>query len=105
MQMNDEYPRDLIEGSGREGPDRLEQIRTRAKAAAPGPWTSQDSDQSWSLHAGAMQILKAHKSCVQHAEYWPYPNEAHFIVHSREDVDWLIREVDRLRSELSEEEW
>ena len=89
-----ERPQDLIEGSGRQGPDRLEQIRARAKAAAPGPWTSHDSEQSWSLHAGPMQILKAHKSCKQHAEYWPYPSEADFIVHCREDIDYLLGLID-----------
>lgn len=85
--------------------DRLEQIRKRASAIAPGPWHAYDTEDSWSLHSGMMQILKAHKSCAQHAEYWPYIEYADFIVHSREDVDYLLAEVDRLKAALRAPIW
>jgi hypothetical protein len=77
--------------------NRLERIRARADAVAPGPWKARDSEESWSLHAGPMQILKAHKSCAMHAEYWPDQVHADFITHARSDIGYLLSVIDYLQ--------
>jgi hypothetical protein len=79
---------------------RLNEIAKRAALASGGPWHAYDSDESWSLHAGPMQILKAHKSCAMHAEYWPDADDAAFIVHSRADIDWLLNRIAALERQI-----
>jgi hypothetical protein len=63
-----------------------ELIRTRAEAASPGPWISDDDEQCWRLHSDpdprfpTTQILKAPKHGTPYAEYWPDPADADHIV-------------------------
>jgi hypothetical protein len=77
-------------------PDALGEIRTRHRMAITGPWYAYDSEDSWSLHAGALQILKAPKHSTPYAEYWPEPTEAALLEHAHADIGALLAEIDRL---------
>ena len=65
--------------------DRLDEIRQRTEAAWPGPWGKVGSSLD--------QIFEN-------------PYNIHFISHSRDDMDYLLSEVDRLtaRAEAAEAE-
>jgi hypothetical protein len=88
--------------------ERLEEIHEREKKATRGPWEAFDTEDHWSLHVQGVpcQILKAPKRNTPYAEYWPYKEDADFIVHAREDVRDLLIEVMRLRALYGPaEEW
>lgn len=80
--------------------DRIEEIRARAAAASRPPWSADESEQSWRLFEGeneygfGKQILKAPKHGTPYAEYWPTPADAEFIVHAREDMEFLLQQFD-----------
>jgi hypothetical protein len=46
------------------------------------------------------QLIKAPKKGTQYMEYWPSPEDATFIAHSRTDVPALLDENQRLRLAL-----
>jgi hypothetical protein len=72
----------------------LEQIRARHAAATSGPWDARDTEPTWSLHAGFMQILKAPKRGTPYAEYWPDEADAEFIRRAPEDIGFLLACID-----------
>lgn len=90
---------------------RLEKIRNRLLSATPGPWWSDESDQTWRLHGVAgyvpgltgetvmvnRQIAKAAKMGTPYAEYWPEPADDTFITHAWEDITALLEVVDTVR--------
>jgi hypothetical protein len=61
-------------------------VRELTAAASSGPWTAEDNDGSWDLYEHApsnmhpMKILKAPKRNSNHAEYWPEPGDAAWIL-------------------------
>ena len=64
--------------------DRLTEIRARADAATPGPWTVTDD--------GALSSGVPPSSPVANGE---------FIAHARDDVPWLLGEIERLKAEVA----
>ena len=71
--------------------DRLEEIRQRTEAATDGPWERFDTPEYAEIHvlggkeAGFLPVALADEAY-----------NADFIAHSREDVPYLLSEVDRL---------
>ena len=91
--------------------ERLAEIRDRADAASPGPW-HYDPEEAFrfggcdhvfveSPMAGRTGMV-ALTGCGEPAHEQPRtrPNAA-FIAHSRDDVAFLLGEVDRLAGELA----
>jgi hypothetical protein len=82
--------------------DRLAEIKQRAEAATPGPWSEpfyvdEPGDQGWWIHNGQVGM----KEGAVAGSFALNPNQeadGEFISHSRADVDWLIAEVERLRT-------
>lgn len=78
--------------------DPLEQIKERNAKRTPGPWKLQFDGYDYSVIApddepGTMFIAE---KCMQGSR------DADFIAHAPEDLDWLIAEVEKLRSRYSE---
>lgn len=86
--------------------DRLAEIKQRAENTTPGPWVLQpvaaDDDglgEQW-IH-NSEQGAKEYAVAVTFFANPRLQEDAEFIAHSRADVEWLIGEVERLRSECS----
>jgi hypothetical protein len=99
--------------------DRLDEIKTRAEAATPGPWNPAiaphpDSAQTHAEYLVASLCNEGRPLWVAWAENptddgfaYVVPAvtgdgptseaNADFVAHAREDVPWLIAEVERLR--------
>lgn len=67
----------------------LAEIKTREKAATPGPW----NEEGWALPNEDGEYIELTDDS---------PSDAAFIAHSRADIPALIAEVERLTKELSE---
>lgn len=89
-------------------PVDLDAIRARCAAAVPGPWLQANDENTWILYGchpdlpgyeAVVQILKAPKRGTPYAEYWPNPDTAAFIEHSRTDIPALLGLVDALTAE------
>lgn len=71
-------------------PERLAEIRKRADAASPGPWT-------WILDGSISEIWDADDCVVADTDGHRSPDDdADFIAHAREDIPALLDEVERL---------
>lgn len=90
----------LEPGDAPEVASRLEQIRERHAAASPPPWSTFDSEATWSLHSGLKQILKAPKSGTPYAEYWPDESDAEFLRHAPQDIEFLLERIDTSLGQL-----
>ena len=94
--------------------DRLEEIRARAEAATPGPWrwrgllAAKGSEQTYAGYP--QRVFGRNTDPVDtspaliaetfdgHSDTAP-PN-ADFIAHAREDIPYLLAEIERLRAAL-----
>ncbi|WP_158920631.1 hypothetical protein [Streptomyces sp. NBRC 109706] len=74
-------------------PERLAAIAARAEAATPGPWQYDYADR---------EVMTGHGIAV--ADIHPADDDGRFIAHTREDVDALLAEVERLRDRVDEVE-
>jgi len=92
--------------------DRLRKIRERCNAATPGPWAMVHSECFPDRQADVVskaEGLKAGERWI--ADKSPFDKKsgislvnADFIANARQDVPWLLDEVERLRRELSAED-
>ncbi|MFE2140250.1 hypothetical protein ACFXA3_00525 [Streptomyces sp. NPDC059456] len=76
--------------------DRLAEIRARAQAATKGPWEVEDDRESltrWVVSETG--FLSANLGYVGNANQ----DDAKFIAAARDDIPWLLAEIDRLRKE------
>lgn len=100
--------------------DRLQEIRERAEAATPGPWTapSWEVDDEPILMPLVMPAWKPHMKTEDGEEYEcegcdecldseGRSADPHFVASAREDIPWLLqlvteqqREIDRYRRAL-----
>ena len=84
-----------------ETPERIAEIRARREAltehATIGDWHYGGDD--------AVQVFPATGTSELVATIWGEADEervlGEFIAHSKDDVDWLLAEVERLRAELA----
>ena len=85
-------------------PEELAEIRARAEAATPGPWTVDEGP------ALADPLLEGEGDWYRQIEGWTNtgwewlclsPEDAAFIAHAREDIPALVAEVERLQAELA----
>lgn len=81
----------------------LTEIKARAEAAAPGPWTWKH----WVANEYSINS-PAHSHVLPHQEDdgWRIflitdQADAEFIAHAREDVPRLVVEIERLREQLA----
>ena len=86
--------------------DRYDEIRKRAWAAAPGPWVWhwREDDDVWpGSIIGGVDTGRAYAvaMCPRYGKE-SFAQDAEFIAHAREDVPWLIAEVDALRQNIHE---
>jgi hypothetical protein len=89
----------------------LAYIKELLGAATPGPWWIEDDEDTWVLQGVAArfdtpplgetvvnsQILKAPKHGTDYAEYWPSAADGELISRSREIIDWLVVELERVQ--------
>lgn len=75
--------------------DRLKEIKARCEAATPGPWEVGYSS------LGGMTVVNVRGSEFPCWKTQIYKDDAEFIAHARQDVPWLVAEVERLRAELA----
>ena len=76
---------------------RLEEIKARAEAATPGPWQWREDEPASLVHVTDPRL---HPWNVLKAPDWgPTLADAAFIAAAREDVPWLLAEVERLTAE------
>lgn len=74
--------------------DRIAEIRARLALATPGPWAV-DAEQ---LDEYGFNF--APTVCAGCGGDWPLDGpDAFFIAYAREDVPWLLAEIERLRGE------
>jgi len=87
--------------------ERLAAIRARCEAATPGPWgydgqhdeitaDSPDAEDYWLI---VSQCRTAPDTAPRDAFGHQYSADFAFIAHAREDVPYLLAEIERLRSE------
>lgn len=85
--------------------DRLKEIAERAKRATPGPWRRGQMPEweSWMIVSESAfdpgdeeDPTPIHRPIVD-SEYTA-PSDAEFIAAAREDIPWLLAEVERLRN-------
>jgi hypothetical protein len=82
---------------------RLDEIRKRVEQATPGPWERSDFahavDDTFEVKSRGKLYQNGYPSLVaSEADR----RDANFIAHAREDIPWLIAEVERLQMELAE---
>ena len=75
---------------------RLDEIKARADAATEGPWHWREGEPTSLVHVTSpgmhpWNILKA-------PDWGPILADAEFIAAAREDVPWLVAQVDRLEA-------
>ena len=79
--------------------DRLEEIKARADAATEGPWHAWDRGIGWEVHKGEGCAPGRRPPCDDlNGEFrgtFTQP-DAKFIAAAREDVPWLVSEIERL---------
>ena len=78
--------------------DRLDEIRSRAEAATPGPWGV------FAKRGGDVcEVLDAHHDqvCRMYAYDEDTLADATFIAHAREDIPYLLAEVEQLPRRLA----
>ena len=81
---------------------RLGEIKARADVATPGPWHAWDRGIGWEVHKGEECAPGCGRSCdALNGEVRDTFTraDAEFIAAAREDVPWLVSEVERLTAE------
>jgi hypothetical protein len=83
--------------------DRLAEIRKRCEAATPGPWHGDRYDGSIKYEMrgadDALVLAVDHKNGTFGFLGDKETADEKFVLHSREDVPYLLTEVERLRAE------
>src|SRR5690606_12364587 len=89
--------------------EQLQEIKTRAEAATPGPW-------EWDFALPTDEIKKVYGECsvwmtLAHSGIGQWVDgqpgaldDADFIAHARTDVPALIAEVERLKAQIATNE-
>ncbi|SNS43342.1 hypothetical protein SAMN06309944_0235 [Micrococcales bacterium KH10] len=78
---------------------RLDEIKARAEAATEGPWAvSEDSESSRAWFTRPFPEFKGKDGRPVHLSITHAETE--FIAHAREDIPWLLAEVDRLQAQV-----
>lgn len=72
---------------------RIDEIRERVEKATPGPWVSGLS--------GHANVVTYDGDDVRPVGAVPGAANARFVIHAREDVPYLLAEVEMLRTEMS----
>lgn len=81
--------------------DRVEQIRARAEAATEGPWVIDSTEPSiWSPRVIVIGNYTAADLYESPAWEDGTAEDLGFIAHAREDVPWLLAEVERLQRDV-----
>ena len=73
--------------------ERLNAIKARAEAATPGPW---GQCVAATCPMGNAYLYLDSEDYVRLA----HDNDMQFIAHSRQDIPWLIEQVERLQAEV-----
>lgn len=84
--------------------DRLEEIKQRLENATPGPWIAQnggegDDTSIWFVSTKDSQP-KTWQAVAECGFSLPFSN-ADFIAHAREDIPFLLAEIERLKTDLN----
>lgn len=76
---------------------RIDEIKKRCEAATPGPWSDiwDAGAREWTIRRGPHQT--PHWLVMSHVRKRDTEDFA-FIAHAREDIPWLVAEVERLRT-------
>lgn len=90
--------------------EKIEEIKERRRKASQGKWSQNERGYSWKLCTdttndgtvlgeGALTLIKAPIESDEIACYPPSDQDADFIVHAPEDIDYLVAETERLEKE------
>ncbi|MGA4875934.1 hypothetical protein [Streptomyces lydicamycinicus] len=77
--------------------DRLTEIAARAAAATPGPWTNYGTDLYRSSATGGFRLMDLLGSLTPEADNQSFRN-ASFVAAAREDVPWLLAQLEQARA-------
>lgn len=75
--------------------DRLSEIRARCEAATTGPWKYQDNGFDGGIYGADHLMVVGGEPHEGRIEDGP---DAQFIAHSREDIPYLLEEIERIES-------
>jgi hypothetical protein len=93
----------MEEGGNMSENDRLAEIKARCEAATPGPWHGDRYDGSIKYEMrgadDALVLAVDHKNGTFGFLGDKETADEKFVLHSREDVPYLLTEVERLRAE------
>ncbi|NUP23575.1 MAG: hypothetical protein HOZ81_47475 [Streptomyces sp.] len=82
-------------------PDREQEIRTREQAATPGPWEEYpDYGKDFYAYLGGSHLRGV--GTLNFGDGEDAAADRAFTLNAREDVPWLLAEVDRLRARVAE---
>jgi hypothetical protein len=80
--------------------DRIDEIKARLEAATPGEWVHKNHPQHYDIQYTATimgrSVTQAWKPFFEYANT---DNDAEFIAHAPQDIEYLLGEVARLRAE------
>ena len=82
--------------------DRLDEIRARTEAATPGPWRAYGNTVEQEK-TGCHQVVGTEFTGGGYMAYerlTTKDEDATFIAHAREDIPYLLAEIERLRAAL-----
>lgn len=87
---------------------RIKEIRARCDSATPGPWEEEKyyhgEPYEQYIKSAAVIANKGESAYTITRNDWSNPVEADldFIAHAREDIPYLLREIDRLRQWIND---
>ena len=76
--------------------NRIEEIRRRCDAATPGPWAAEPKPAEKGVF-----IPQAAAKVAANGDWHQAKFNAWFIAHSREDIPFLLGEVERLQQQVN----
>lgn len=91
----------------KEAVEKIAKIKARADAATPGPWSGKIEPQNYPESddadlPGFVRDPERREICYigERYNYTSYETDLTFIAHAREDVPWLLAELERVTTEL-----
>ena len=79
--------------------DRIEEIKARCEAATKGPWEVIEKGNSVLSHSVVTVAFDSEPQVNICSGISPRKNNSDFIAHSREDIPYLLDEIERLTKE------
>lgn len=82
--------------------ERLEAIKQRLSAATPGDWLHLGENDPDSPFWGEIRSIDAFTLIAEMPELDDRTEDFNFIAHTKEDVPWLLTEIERLQTKFDQ---